>query len=149
MRVGGNSSSGILDLEADHALIVARRFQTHLDRHIAFVGELDGVAHQVDQDLPQAEGVAPHRRRDVAVDLADEFQPFLGGLLGQQFHGILDGLPQVHVFEVEFHFSGLDLGEIQDVGNQAQQRRRGGAGDVGIAFLLGVQPGRAAGRAFR
>jgi hypothetical protein len=44
-----------------------------MQAHMAAAGELDGIADQVDQHLPQAHRVADDGERQVRADLVDEF----------------------------------------------------------------------------
>ena len=46
--------------------------------HLAVLGELDGVADEIRDDLAQAAGVAHQRGRHVGLDVADQFQSFAG-----------------------------------------------------------------------
>ena len=49
------------------------------DRDLPFGGEFDGVADQVDEDLPQACGVPFESIGHVGQDAEDQFQPLLVG----------------------------------------------------------------------
>src|SRR3546814_18994242 len=52
----------------------------HAQRDFALVGELDGVAQQVEKDLAQAHGVAAHTARGVGGQRLFEAQAALAGL---------------------------------------------------------------------
>jgi hypothetical protein len=43
---------------------------------VAVFGELDGVAHEVDEDLSQTHGVAADGHGHVGPDVGDELEPF-------------------------------------------------------------------------
>ena len=60
--VGGNADAGVGDgeMQAD-ARSSAHPSTRHGDDDFAALGELDGVADQIDEDLPQPAGVADHR----------------------------------------------------------------------------------------
>ena len=73
----------------------------HVDDHFAALGELDGVADQVDQHLAQAPGIADERVGHVRSNVAGQLEPFLVRARRQQAHGVLDDVAQVErdVFE--------------------------------------------------
>ena len=50
----------------------------HVQHHFALLGELHGVAHQVDDDLPQAVVVADDQVRHVGVDVIGQLQALAG-----------------------------------------------------------------------
>ena len=90
------------------------------DQHLAAVGELDGVADQIEQDLGKAMLVAMaagqvRRYRDLESEL-------LSG--GERLHGGIDGLH--HVLERiigkrEGELAGLDLRQVKHVIDQAEE----------------------------
>jgi hypothetical protein len=55
----------------------------HAHDHFPFVGELDRVAHQVEQDLPQPSRVPDERVGHLRLHVGDQLQPFLVGPHGQ------------------------------------------------------------------
>ena len=73
-----DADSGVADREADQRFIVMCRFAGELYPKYDFAlrGELDGVAHQVEQDLTQPAGVADQGVRYIARDLRAS-SPFL------------------------------------------------------------------------
>ena len=87
-------------------------------------GELDGVAHQVDEHLAQPRGVALHAFGHVGGDVDDELQPFFGGAGGHAAAGGGHGGAQGQRQPLQRQLAGLDLGEVQDVVEDGQQRLR-------------------------
>ena len=87
-------------------------------------GELDGVAQEVEQDLLQAQRIAGHAVRHIGPDIGGELQALGGGLRRQRLGHPLDQLDggELDAFEVEA--AGLDLGEVEDVVDDPEQRRR-------------------------
>ena len=65
----------------------------HAHDHLALVGELDGVAHQVEQHLSQPAGVADQGVGHVRLHVADQLQPLLVGPHGQGPQGIAERPP--------------------------------------------------------
>ena len=110
------------------------------DVHLAGLGELDCVAHQVGQHLPQPLRVAEHAGRQVRLDLAVQFDLLAVGADGELLAGRLDEVAKVEPGALDLHLAGLDLGEVEDVVDQRQQRVGAGAGDRGVVQALLGQP---------
>ncbi len=88
------------------------------------VSELHGVAAEVQQDLPDAPGVALDGGRQIRIDLQCDFQALRVRLHGQQTSHVFERVAQVHVGGFQFELAGLDLGEVQNVVDHGQQRAR-------------------------
>ena len=73
---------------------VVLRLEDHVDVHLALVGELDGVAHQVGEYLAQTAGVAAQGRGHVGLHQDRQLDALLVGLDGQQGHHVLEGQPR-------------------------------------------------------
>ena len=108
-------------------------------RHAAGRGELDGVAGEIEQHLPQPRGVADHFCRQPFVDIGRDFE--LPGLRPrrQQFGDVLDQSRERERAMFEIDLAGFDLGIIQQLLDQRQQRVAGGFHRLGIGHLLGRQ----------
>src|SRR6516225_5881695 len=65
-------------------------FQSHFDHYLAALGEFDGVAHEIYQDLPQPNRIPDHRIRHVGLHLVSQFRPLLMRPDGQGAHGVAD-----------------------------------------------------------
>ena len=104
------------------------------------VGELVRVREQVEQHLPQLGRVGVHHpdgRRAVhrqGVLLLVHQRP-------DGVHHLGDGSRQVERLEVQLHLAGLDLGQVEDAVDQAQQVFAGAADLVQVGAEL-VPPGR-------
>ena len=103
------------------AAVSRRGLQTDLEDHFALLGELDGVADQVDHDLAKAAVVADDHPRDVGMDEAGQFQALRGGGDGERFHRVAQAFPQVEGLALQHQFSGLDPGEVEDVVDHGEQ----------------------------
>ncbi len=126
------------------------RLEPGADDDLAGLGELDGVAHQVEHDLAQAHRVADQRLGDVAVDLAGELEPLLVRAQGQRLQRVLDAVADVEVDRLELDLAGLDLGEVEDVVDDAEERvgRRAHRLEV-LALLAGQRRCRGPARSCR
>ena len=104
--------------------------------HFAGFRELDRVAKQIEQHLPQpcrvADQVGGHARRD----LAHQGQPFFVGPGRHHLHHLLQMIVQREAGLFQFELRGFDLGEIEDVVDEIQQIVAGAAKDLHIFVLL-------------
>ena len=85
----------------------------------AFIGELDGVGEQVDQDLAQAALVGPDIERQVSRALVLEQNAFGGCLWGEHVDQLVEEVLDVHLVRKDLQSAGLDLGDIQKAVDQA------------------------------
>ena len=95
------------------------------DGNHAVLGELHGVRDQVGDHLRQPRRVAPQHGRDVRVTRHHEVQPLLAGQLGEHGGHLLQQQPDVEVQPLQLQPAGLDLGEVEDVVDQPEQRPAG------------------------
>src|SRR6516162_6231987 len=86
-------------------------------QHVAALSELDSVIDEVDEDLSEAQWVTHKVGRDVGLRGDEELEILFVGLLADDVRQIVE-----NVFELEV---SLDLGEIEDVIDDGEQRLRG------------------------
>ena len=113
-----------------------RLLQPDAHHHLALLGELDGVAHQVGENLPQPSGVAPQSRRDGGLHQCAQFQALGVGPFRQQHAHIFHQGPEIEVDDLQLHFPGFDLREVQDLADEVQQMLAGAAHGVRVVPLL-------------
>ncbi len=141
LLLGGDADPGIPDLETQGQSLCAALPLRDPHHHLAVLGELDGVAHQVGENLPQSTRIAPQDVLQVRRQLHRQFQA-LGVSPGRhQFAQVLHQIPQAEGRVVQVQLAGLDLGEIQDIVDDTHQRLAGAADSVHEAALLGIQVG--------
>src|SRR6202050_3753629 len=92
------------------------------DRDAAVLGELEGVASEIEQHLAQPCGIANHMRREAFVHVAADFQAFGLGAWTQQFDGLLDKRLKRERLRGQIEPPRFDLGEIENLVDQRQQR---------------------------
>ena len=95
-----------------------------LDDDFALARELDGIARQVGQDLAQPMRISEHQIGNRGVHVDDELQVLRRSLHGHHRAHILDAFPDIHFDLLDLETPGLDLGEVQDVIEDAEQRGR-------------------------
>ena len=57
----------------------------------------------------------------VLMDMAGQFQPLLVGADGERFHRVAQAFPQVELLALQHELLGLDLGEVEDIVDHAEQ----------------------------
>jgi hypothetical protein len=135
----GDAHPGVADLDPHQ--VGPGRVHRHGHRHLAPLGELDGVAGQVGEHLAEAAGVAGDHPRDGRVDGDHQLQALLLGQRRQQPDRALHQGPQLEVRDLEFEAAGLDLGEVEHVVDQLQERLARALGHEGELALVGIQVG--------
>ena len=99
--------------------IQLRDVDCHL--HLPGGGELEGVAHEVDDNLAEPRGITHHSGGHRRIDPAKQFQVLLRGPRRKGIKCILDTLPQVKRRHLEVDLPGLDLGIVEDVVDDGQE----------------------------
>ena len=104
-------------------LILVRQGDQNLD--LSLVGELDRVVAVVDQHLAQAQRITHHQVGHVGRHVEDQLQALGRHLLRQQIGQVVQHRCDREVDVLQGQLVGLDLGEVQDVVDDAQQVVRG------------------------
>ena len=113
---------------------LARAFELFdVDPDFATVGELHGVVDAIGQDLGQANRIAEQVLRDARRDVHQELESLLVGLLRRQRRHRADDVIELEVGGLEVEPASLNLGEVEDVVDDRQQR---GAGVVDLADVV-------------
>jgi hypothetical protein len=85
------------------------------------LGELEGVAHQIEQHLLQAAGIADDLNGDVVVDEVGQLQALGVRPFRHQLQAILHRFAQLEGPVLKGQHAGFDLGEIQDVVDDGEE----------------------------
>ena len=109
------------DAESYHDLAVIRALQAGFERDLSALRELDGVGREIRQYLPQAPGIAAHRKGNGGRNLAGELQALRFGLGCQKLDHLVDGVAQVEGALFQGDFARLDLGKVENVVDERQQ----------------------------
>ena len=141
-RVGRDAHAGVLHRDGDlQVVVVGGRLGVgglaDGHEHTARIGELDGVAEQIGDDLAHAHLVAQQRARQRRIDRPGDLDALLVGLRRQQLHHALHALVDRQRGGIEVQLVGLDLGEVEDLVDQGEQRARRALDGVGVGALLG------------
>ena len=100
------------------------RANTHAHGDTTPQGEFDGVTHQIKQYLPQPYRIHRHRHRGVRIDIGMDCQTFFARTHGKQRRHGMGDFGDVSGCGDDLHAARLDLGIIQNVIDDRQQRAR-------------------------
>ena len=112
-----------------------------MERDLARIGELDGIAQQIQQHLPQPRRIAHQVTGHARIDGAEQFEALFGGTGLYHLDHDLDVLGEGEAGLLQLKLGSLDLGQIEDVVDEVQQVVAGAAEDLDILVLLGRQRG--------
>jgi hypothetical protein len=104
-----DADAGVGHGKGEHLAIALAALAFHPQHHFAVLGELERVAHQIQQHLANAPGVAAQGGRDAGGDLVRQLQSLLVSPRGQRSHRVVQRAVQVEVDRVEVQLAGLDL----------------------------------------
>ncbi len=100
--------------------------------------ELDGIADQVDEHLAQARRVGQHLQREARVDEQLQVDLVAGRHRQQRVADAFDQFVQCQRLALQIQSPRLDLREVEDLVDDAQERQRRAANDAhGLAVRLG------------
>ena len=113
----------------------------NLDHDLAFVGELNGIADEIDEDLTKAGDVADEDFRDGIIDDIRKVEVFLSGFGSQEFECLFNAGVEFEGMMFQFELAGFDFGEIEDVIDDGQEGVGAAAGGFNVVTLFVVQFG--------
>ena len=121
-----DADAGVRDRHMQDDDIVRRRlFSRDAKNDLALLGELDRVPEQIDENLTQASGVASDRIRHGRTRRPRSIRgPSAAPAAPPTVRRVADGVAEVEVDRIELELAGLHPGEVQDVVDDGQQRRR-------------------------
>lgn len=109
-RIGNNKLNRILVRSAMH---LSRLLDREAD--LAMLGELDGVAHEVENDLAQSERVSHYVVGYRAVHAIGQIEELFVCFHRERFECVEDGAAQCVGYLLDDHAPRFNLGQIQDV----------------------------------
>src|SRR5207249_159372 len=102
--------------------LVVEATRGHREHDLAPFRELDRVREQVQQNLAQARHVTGDARRRVLTNQVRQVDALLRRARGDQVERALDAFPHVERLRLQLELAGLDLGEVEDVVDDGQER---------------------------
>ena len=118
------ADAGVGDRDGDLRVAVPERLRAGVQRDAPALGELDRVAEQVEQHLAHAGRIADQRVVRAGVDVHVEREALDDRLLAERAGDALDQAGQRERGLFQLQPAGLDLGEVEHVVDDAQQRLR-------------------------
>ena len=88
------------------------------------MGELDGIAEQIGEDLLEPQRVAAIALRQGGIELDGKGESLLARAEIEQLDHVVDRLAQREGLPLDGQLAGLDLGEIEDIVEDAEQGSR-------------------------
>ncbi|MDT4822466.1 hypothetical protein FQZ97_556660 [compost metagenome] len=142
--IPGDADAGVLDTDHYHRGLAVHRLDAGMQPDAAVAGELDGVAEEVEQDLPDADAIGMHRRRHPGIHAQAQLQALFMGLRQQQAQHAVDQFAQVQRFRGDAQPAGFDLRVVEDVVENLRERLSGLLGEgeqppLFVAQLGGLQ----------
>ena len=95
--------------------------QRDFQHDLAALRKLDGIVDEIDHDLPQSRVVAHDPSGHILMDVAGQLQALLVGADSERFHRVAEAFPQVELLAIQHELLGLDLGEVEDIVQHAEQ----------------------------
>ncbi len=121
----GEADAGVAHGKAQRHVIGFQMLHRHRHLDLALVRELDGVVPVVDEHLAHPQGVTHDEIGHVRRHVQHQLQPLGVGTFGDQVREVVQQRGNGEVDLLERELVGLDLGEVQDVVDDAQQVARG------------------------
>ena len=138
--LGGNTDAAVAHPKAQGHRAWRAGGDGDVHHHLAALGELDGIARQIEQYLAQAQGIAHQAPGHLLRDVTDELKAALMGPEGQHPQGLGQGLARIKAQMLDGHLAGLDLRKIQDIVDDGHQRVRRGLDhpQIFLTFMIGA-----------
>ncbi|MND72620.1 hypothetical protein D3C80_641750 [compost metagenome] len=135
----GNTDARVADLPLQAGFLATALQYPQAQHHPAVIGELDRVAQEVIEDLPDAQRIAAHPVRECGVNAGIELQPLGlgGGAVGA--HGVFGQFQGAEVLGFQGHLPGLDLRHVQYIADQLEQGCRGTLDGVQVLLLTRLE----------
>ena len=136
-----NADAGVFDTQFQDRLTIRDSLGGDLDMHMALLCELDGIAKEVRDDLPEAARITHEGMHYLLVARDDEFDILFRGRGRQKRCDILDRLDRIERRLPELQLAGIDLREVENVIDDGEQRIARFHHDVDEGLLPAVELG--------
>ena len=150
LTIGRDADARVGDREVQHASDLGVRSARDAHSDAPVLGELDRVADEIRQHLPQPRPVADDAVGHAARDVAGEPSPFSCARSASGFSAFGQLIAQLKRRRIQPSSSRLDLREVEDVVDDAEQRLSPTpAPSSGTRAARASAPCRASGRSCR
>ena len=118
---GRHADAGIPDPEVQLDVVIGLGNFFNANDDFAGFGKFDGVIAQVNQNLPQPQGVADQRCGNIGGRAKQQLQSLVFGFHANQVGQVVHDIFEVEVGLFHRHLAGFDFGEVEDVVDDAQE----------------------------
>ncbi len=140
-RLSAHSDTGVAHGKAQHDAVIVAIEHRDFDGDRSLLGELERVAEQVHEHLPQMVRIAQQRVRHLGHDGDVHPQPFHLRLGPEDAHRRVDEGVQIERDALDLQLARLDLGEVEHVVDQLQQHLRCARQRVEQVALIALELG--------
>jgi hypothetical protein len=133
---GRDADAGVGDGEFGEEFLPRSGFDGEAEGDFAMVGEFDGVANEVDEDLAEAEFVGGDEREVGREGGDSELEALFEGAGAEEAFDLLKLGGEGEGGEADIDFAGFDFGQVEDFVEEAEEGF-GGFVDGGGEFALG------------
>ena len=131
-----HADAGVDDGEVQVNAFAFGRIHDDVKADLTGGGEFDGVADEIDDDLAETVAVAADHLGDTGGDVAEEFKTLFIGAKGEGLESGFEDIAEVEVDVFELGLAGFDLGEVEDVVDDAEERVCGEFDGLEVLALL-------------
>src|SRR6185312_4802781 len=135
----GNADAGIGDLDTQDDTARIGLGAIDLGYDAAALGELDGVAHQVEQDLTDARRVAAQGPARLLVDVGAQRQVLLHRFGRHQVDDLAHDLGDIEIDDLELKASGIELRDVEHIVDDGQKAIGELADKLGVLALAIIE----------
>lgn len=125
--------------KVEQQAIAATLGEADFEANIPLLGELDGIAHVVDQDLAESQFVTDQLIGNIRRYVDDELQSLLVGLFGGQIDQVIEQIIEGEGLRIERQLAGLNLGKIEYIVDDAEQMTPRALDLVDKSLLAAIQ----------
>jgi len=119
--LGGHADAGVGNLEAELDAAVCERGRPAGDRHRALVGELQRIADEVEEDLPEPGRVADHGGGKVGIEIGEERDALFPRPLAEEVDDLLRLVGRAELGRLEGERPGLEARVVEDVVDDGEE----------------------------
>ena len=133
-----HADAGVAHGKLELHLLAGALEQFDAEADLAAFGELDRVVDAVGENLAEAERVADEQLGDAGRGVHQELEPLFVCLLRGQRRDGADDFIELEVDGFDVELARLDLGEVEDVVDDGQERCAGIVDLADVVALLGL-----------
>ncbi len=131
-----DADARVAHFEAHQRTAIANPRRGQRNIHLPVMRELDGIAHEIEQALPDTLRIAHRHARHIPLHVDGELQALGLRLIVDGRDDIVHDTAQVHRDGFDVELARLDLREIENVVDHREQRLRARMNGFGVFTLI-------------